>query len=103
MKVFNDRAGVICAVDISPLVARGSIKTFESSAEFDFVQDKDGKVLDRGGSINLLTPSRTQAKGTSAIAPNSCLVEIELWDQKWEVSDGQVESDRRRVLVHELQ
>lgn len=83
VKVYNDRAAVICAADVSPLVARGTVKTFESSAEFDFVIGSDGKVLDRGGCMNLLTPSRTQAKGTRAIAPNSCLVNIDRWDGVW--------------------
>ncbi|MFC3052869.1 molybdopterin-dependent oxidoreductase [Kordiimonas pumila] len=87
VKVYNDRAGVICALDVSPLVARGTLKTYESSAEFDFIQDENGKVLDRGGCMNLLTPSRTQAKGTTAIAPNSCLVEVEQWNNSWEVRD----------------
>lgn len=103
VKVFNDRAGVICAVDISPLVARGSLKTWESSAEFDFIEDAGGKILDRGGCMNLLTPSRTQAKGTSAIAPNSCLVQAEKWTGVWGVKDAEVESGDRRRRVHELQ
>jgi molybdopterin guanine dinucleotide-containing S/N-oxide reductase-like protein len=103
VKVFNERAAVICAVDISPLVARGAIKTFESSAEFDFIEDADGKVVDRGGCINLLTPSRTQATGTSAIAPNSCLVQVERWNRRWEDAGGQVESGNRHIRVHELQ
>ena len=103
VKVHNDRAAVICAVDISPLVARGSVKAFESSAEFDFIQDQAGRVIDRGGCMNLLTPSRSQAKGTSAIAPNSCLVEVERWDAAWEVVNEEVEPDRRHSRVHELQ
>ncbi len=103
VKVYNDRAGVICALDVSPLVARGSIKTYESSAEFDFIEDADGKILDRGGCINLLTPSRTQAKNTTSIAPNSCLVEIEKWTGIWGQSDENVESGDRFSQVHELQ
>jgi trimethylamine-N-oxide reductase (cytochrome c) len=81
--VSNDRGTVICAVDISPLVARGVVKTFESCAEFDFVETSDGRIIDRGGSVNLLTPSRSQAEGTSAIAPNSCLVEVTEWTGSW--------------------
>ena len=88
VKVFNGRATVICAVEVSPLVARGVAHSYESSAEFDFMQDESGEVVDRGGCLNLLTPSRNQAKGTSAIAPNSCLVEIERWNEDWEVING---------------
>jgi trimethylamine-N-oxide reductase (cytochrome c) len=84
VKVYNDRGTVICAVEVSPLVAPGTIKSYESCAEFDFIEDKNGKIVDRGGCMNLLTPSRTQAKGTTAIAPNSCQIEIAKWTQKWE-------------------
>ena len=88
VKVFNSRATVICAVEVSPLVAKGVAHSYESSAEFDFKQDESGEIIDRGGCLNLLTPSRNQAKGTSAIAPNSCLVEIERWNDDWEVMNG---------------
>ncbi|MGD9810852.1 MAG: molybdopterin-dependent oxidoreductase [Sphingobium sp.] len=103
IKLYNERAAVICAADVSPLVARGSLKTFESCAEFDFIEDADGNIVDRGGCMNLLTPSRTQAKGTSAIAPNSCLVQAEKWTARWGKTDEKMESGDRRSRVHELQ
>ncbi len=103
VKLFNDRGAVVCAVDISPLVARGSVKSFESCAEFDFVEGADGKILDRGGCLNLLTPSRTQAAGTSSIAPNSCLVQVEKWTGVWEKNNAEMESGNRHRRVHELQ
>lgn len=76
VKVFNERGGVICAAEVSPLVAAGVVKSYESSAMFDPVVGRDG-LVDRGGCMNLLTPARTQVPNTDAIAPNSCLVEIE--------------------------
>lgn len=103
VKLHNERAAVVCAVDISPLVARGSLKTFESCAEFDFIEDADGSLIDRGGCMNLLTPSRTQAQGTSAIAPNSCLVQAEKWTTPWGKTDGKMESGDRHRRMHELQ
>jgi len=84
VSVFNDRATVVCAVDVSSVLAHGVLKSFESSAVCDFIQLTDGKIIDRGGCMNLLTPSRDQAKGTSSISPNSCLVEVKPWDQVWE-------------------
>jgi trimethylamine-N-oxide reductase (cytochrome c) len=32
-----------------------------------------------GGCLNMLTPDRSQTSGTSSMAPNSCLVQIEKW------------------------
>lgn len=36
--------------------------------------------------MNLLTPFRNQAAGTSAISPNSCLVQVRAWNQVWKGS-----------------
>lgn len=80
VKVFNDRGAVICAVDISPLMAPGVLKASESCAEFDLVDTPEGKV-DRGGCLNLLTPERSITRTADGIAPNSCLVEVKKWDR----------------------
>jgi trimethylamine-N-oxide reductase (cytochrome c) len=78
IKVWNDRGAVICAADVSPLVARGTVKSFESSAEYQMIEI-DGERVEIGGCMNTLTPSRTQSQGTSGMAPNSCLVQVEAW------------------------
>jgi trimethylamine-N-oxide reductase (cytochrome c) len=78
VKVFNDRGAVICAADISPLVVPGVVKSYEASAEFQLVEVA-GETVEIGGCLNLITSSRTQTRGTSSMAPNSCLVEIEKW------------------------
>jgi molybdopterin guanine dinucleotide-containing S/N-oxide reductase-like protein len=79
VRVFNDRGSAICAADVSPLVAPGVTKTFESSAEIDLLDDPRFGRLDRGGSLNMLTPRRPQVKGTEGMGSNSCLVQIERW------------------------
>jgi molybdopterin guanine dinucleotide-containing S/N-oxide reductase-like protein len=78
VKVFNDRGAVICAADVSPLVARGVVKSFESSAEYTPVT-VGGETVDIGGSMNVLTSSRPAMQGTSSMAPNSCLVQVLPW------------------------
>lgn len=78
VKVFNDRGAVLCAADVSPFVACGVVKSFEASAEYIPVEH-DGEVIDIGGCMNLLTPSRPQMKGTSSMSPNSCLVQVARW------------------------
>jgi len=69
---------VICAADVSPMMARGVAKSFESSAEFRMVE-VDGECVEIGGCLNVLTPSRSQSRGTSSMAPNSCMVQVERW------------------------
>lgn len=80
IRVFNDRGSVIFVADVSPLVGPGSMKTFESNADYDPVHSHgvDG-VSDRSGCANVLTPPRPQQQGTEGMAANSCLVEMEPW------------------------
>jgi anaerobic selenocysteine-containing dehydrogenase len=79
VRVHNERGNVICAADVSPLVAKGVAKSFESCAVLDIIDDPRYGRVDRGGCLNLLTPSRHQVKHTSGMGCNSCLVEIEPW------------------------
>ncbi len=78
IKLFNDRGAVVCAADVSPLIAPGVLKAHQSCAEFDPVPDMD-ELVDLAGCVNLLTPERVQASDTDAIAPNSCQVDIVKW------------------------
>ncbi len=78
VKVFNDRGKVICAADVSAMIAPGVVKSFEASAEYKKVVVA-GEAVEIGGCLNTLTPSRSQIKGTSSMSPNSCLVEVESW------------------------
>jgi trimethylamine-N-oxide reductase (cytochrome c) len=78
VKVFNGRGAVVCAVDVSELVTEGVVKSFEASAEFRPVKVGD-EWVDMGGSLNILTPSRSQQQHTSSMSPNSCLVDVAPW------------------------
>lgn len=80
VRVYNDRGSVICVADLTPTIRPGVIKGHESSAEVDFIQTSKG-LVDRGGCLNLLTPDRRMMKGTEGMGSNSCLVEVERWDE----------------------
>ncbi len=80
IRAFNERGSVIFVADVTPLVGRGIMKTFESNADFDPVPSNGPEGFsDRSGCANMLTSSRPQQQGTEGMAANSCLVEIELW------------------------
>ncbi|MDD2862356.1 MAG: molybdopterin dinucleotide binding domain-containing protein, partial [Acidiphilium sp.] len=81
VRLFNERGSVLCAADVSPLIAEGVAKTFESSAVLDIFEDPRYGRVDRGGCVNLLTPRRHQVKGTSGMGCNSCLIEIAPWTE----------------------
>lgn len=76
IKIFNDRGSVICAADVSSILTAGTVKGYQSSAKFELVNIGNEQV-EIGGCLNILTPARTQTKGTHSMAPNSTLVQIE--------------------------
>jgi trimethylamine-N-oxide reductase (cytochrome c) len=76
VKVFNDRGAVICAAQVTERVAPGTLHSYESAATYDPVGEP-GESPDRGGCINILTPSRPMIKRSHSHAGNSCLVQVE--------------------------
>ena len=53
--------------------------SYESCAEYDPI-GKPGESTDRGGCVNVLSPSRFITPMSSGMANNSCLIEIEKYD-----------------------
>ncbi len=80
VRVFNDRGAVICAVQITERVRPGTVHSYEGSAVYDPIGEP-GNSPDRGGCMNILTPSRPIIKKSHSIAANSCLVQVEKWNR----------------------
>ena len=78
VKLFNDRGAVICAAQVTERVPPGMVHSYEASAIYDPVGEP-GCSADRGGCINQLTPSRMMIAMSHAMAPCSCLIEVEKW------------------------
>ena len=70
---------MLCAAVITERLARGVVHSFESSAIYE-PMGEIGKSIDRGGTVNLLMPHKSQTKSTHALAGSQALVEIEVWD-----------------------
>ncbi len=83
VKVFNDRGAVICAAQITHRISPGTVHSYESCAIYDPVGEP-GNSPDRGGCINQLTSSRPMIKKSHSTASNSCLVQIEKWQEQGE-------------------
>jgi molybdopterin guanine dinucleotide-containing S/N-oxide reductase-like protein len=80
VRIFNDRGEVICAAQLTERVPPGVAHSYESSAKYDPLGEP-GKSADRGGCVNLLTPSRMIIRKSHGMAACSCLVEIEKWNR----------------------
>jgi trimethylamine-N-oxide reductase (cytochrome c) len=78
VRVFNDRGSVLCAAQVTNRLPAGVVHSCEGSARYEPVGEP-GRSTDRGGCINLLTPSRSIIQKSHATASNSCLVQIEPW------------------------
>ncbi len=81
VKIHNDRGAVICAARLTERLIPGTVLSCEGSARYDPL-DEPGQSPDRGGCINLLTPSRPIIKRSHSTASNTCLVEIEPWREE---------------------
>lgn len=78
VEMFNDRGAVICAAQVTERIPPGTVHSFEGSANYDPIGEP-GASPDRGGCINVLTPSRNIIKRSHSTASNSCLVEVRPW------------------------
>ena len=80
VKVFNDRGAVICAAIVTERMRPGVVHSYEAGAKYDPLEPGKPGSPDRGGCVNLLTPSRMVSKNAPGEAQNSCLVEVARWD-----------------------
>jgi trimethylamine-N-oxide reductase (cytochrome c) len=79
VKLYNDRASVLLAAQVTERVRPGVVHSCEGASRYDPLEPGKAGSTDRGGCVNLLTPSRMLSKNVPGMAPNSCLVEIARW------------------------
>jgi trimethylamine-N-oxide reductase (cytochrome c) len=81
VKLYNDRGGVLCIATVTERIKPGTVHCYESSGVYDPLEPGKPGSIDRGGCINLLTPARMISKNAPGMANNSCLIEIERWEE----------------------
>ncbi|MBN1189725.1 MAG: molybdopterin-dependent oxidoreductase [Dehalococcoidales bacterium] len=80
VKVYNARGAVICSAHVTERIKPGCCHSYEAGAKYDPLEPGKSGSIDRGGCINLLTPSRMVSKNAPGEANNSCLVEVCKWE-----------------------
>lgn len=80
VKVYNGRGAVLCGAHVTERMRPGSVHAYEAGSKYDPLEPGKPGSIDRGGCINLLTPSRMVSKNAPGMANNSCLVEISKWE-----------------------
>ena len=56
------------------------VHSWASSAKYDPIEPGKSGAVDKGGCVNILTPSRMMSPNAPGMVPNSCLVEVAKWD-----------------------
>jgi trimethylamine-N-oxide reductase (cytochrome c) len=80
VRLYNDRGSVLCIAVVTERVREGVIHSYASSAKYDPLIPGNADSPDKGGCVNILTPSRMVSKNAPGMTPNSCLIEIEKWE-----------------------
>ncbi len=80
VKLYNDRGGVLLLARITERIRPGVVHCYQASGMYDPLEKGKAFSIDRGGCVNLLTPSRLMSNNAPGMAPNSCLVEMEKWE-----------------------
>lgn len=80
VRLYNDRASVLCIAVVTERVRPGVIHSYASSAKYDPLIPGKADAVDRGGCVNMLTPSRMLSQHAPGMTPNSCLIEIATWE-----------------------
>jgi len=84
VRIYNDRASVLCIAKLTNRIRPGTVHAYTSSATYNPV--KYGEIsVDKGGCINLLTSSKLMGRKVPGFAVNSTLVDFE----KAEIPEGQ--------------
>ncbi len=80
IRAFNDRAEVILVAQVTERVRPGTVHSYESCADYQPLGEP-GYSADTAGCVNMLTSSRFITPTSTGQAPNSCLIEIEKWEE----------------------
>ena len=78
VKLFNDRAQALCVAHITRRVNPETIHVYTSSGIYNPVEPGKYGAVEKGGSINVLTPGRLMGDYIPAMVPNSCNIDVEL-------------------------
>jgi trimethylamine-N-oxide reductase (cytochrome c) len=78
IRAFNDRGSVVLVAQVTERVPPGTVHSYESCGDYDPLGEP-GHSPDISGCINILTPKRFITPTSTAMANNSCLLQIERW------------------------
>jgi trimethylamine-N-oxide reductase (cytochrome c) len=81
IKLYNDRAAVLCAAHVTHRVRPGTLHAYEASAKYDPLEPGVPGSVDRAGCVNMLASDRFLSKDVAGFAVNSVLIEVTTWEE----------------------
>ncbi len=78
IRLYNQRASVVCAAQVTRRLRPGVVHTYTGSAQYRPVGEP-GKSTDLGGCVNMLNTKESITKKGHGMKPNSVLIEVEKW------------------------
>jgi molybdopterin guanine dinucleotide-containing S/N-oxide reductase-like protein len=80
IRLYNDRAQVLCAAHVTHRVRPGTLHAYEGSASYDPIEPGVPGSVDRAGCVNMLATDKFLSKDIPGFAPNSILIEVAKWE-----------------------
>jgi molybdopterin guanine dinucleotide-containing S/N-oxide reductase-like protein len=80
VRVYNDRGSVLCAAYVTERMIPGAMMAYQAGSKYDPLEPGKAGTTDRGGCMNLMSPSRMVSKNAPGMACNSICCEIERWE-----------------------
>lgn len=78
MRLWNHRASVVCAAQVTERLRPGTVSAYVGSALYQPVGEP-GRSTDLGGCVNMLCPSKSITRKGHGIKPNAVLIQVEKW------------------------
>jgi trimethylamine-N-oxide reductase (cytochrome c) len=78
IRLFNRRASVVCAAQLTERLRPGVVSAYPGSARYQPVGEP-GRSTDLGGCVNMLNPKESITRKGHGIKPNAVLIQVEKW------------------------
>jgi len=82
VRLYNDRGAVLCIAQVTERMRPGVVHCYYGSGKYDPLEPGNPDSPDRGGCVSILTPVRLLSGNVPGMAPNSCLVQIDRWENQ---------------------
>jgi trimethylamine-N-oxide reductase (cytochrome c) len=78
IRLWNHRASVVCAAQLTERLRPGVVSAYPGSAQYR-PAGEPGRSTDLGGCVNMLNPKESITKKGHGIKPNGVLIQVERW------------------------